>query len=289
MSGTPLPAGPEDIFSQMDFLERDVLGEWWEFADDYLTFRPQTMQVVDYRNLDCLAQRIAPHVLQVPSTVLDLPEISHQTIPVQLGRSTRKQYEIVEERLAESEGELRGMKWLVRLQQVTSGFIPESETDLGAHELHPIGREKIETLTELLSELDEPVVVFCRFIRTLKEVAALTRQMGRRYAEISGARKDGLTTHGEMNPEADVVGVQLQAGSSGIDLTHSAVAFFVEHPWSFGDFSQAIARLHRPGQTKPVRCYHLAATDSIDEAVLSVLEKKEDVSAGLLSAVRQTV
>lgn len=181
------------------------------------------------------------------------------------------------------------MKWLVRMQQVTSGFIPETETDLGDHELHPIGREKIETLAELLSELEETAVVFCRFMRTLKEVEALTRKMKRRYAEISGARKDGLTSHGEMNPEADVVGVQLQAGSSGIDLTRSAVALFVEHPWSFGGFSQAIARLHRPGQTKPVRCYHLVASDSIDEAVIATLEKKEDVSAGLLSAVRQSV
>ena len=91
MSGTPLPAGAEDIYAQMDFLERDVLGEWWEFADDYLTFRPQSMQVVGYQNLDHLASHIAPHVLQVPASVLDLPEISHQTIPVKLQASTRRQ------------------------------------------------------------------------------------------------------------------------------------------------------------------------------------------------------
>ena len=40
---------------------------------------------------------------------------------------------------------------------------------------------------------------------------------------------------------------------------------------------QARARVHRPGQTRPVVYYHLVAAKTVDERVMQALEKREDL------------
>jgi SNF2 family DNA or RNA helicase len=46
------------------------------------------------------------------------------------------------------------------------------------------------------------------------------------------------------------------------------------------------ARLHRQGQTKPVRVIHIVAEGTIDERVLNVLNSKDKTQADLLSALK---
>jgi SNF2 family DNA or RNA helicase len=56
--------------------------------------------------------------------------------------------------------------------------------------------------------------------------------------------------------------------------------------WSLENYLQFNARLHRQGQTKPVRIIHIVAEGTIDERVLNVLNSKGKTQSDLLSALR---
>lgn len=56
--------------------------------------------------------------------------------------------------------------------------------------------------------------------------------------------------------------------------------------WSLELYQQFNARLHRQGQTKPVRIVHLVAEGTIDERVVSVLRDKGAVQGRLLDALK---
>lgn len=73
-------------------------------------------------------------------------------------------------------------------------------------------------------------------------------------------------------------GLNIQAGGSLI------VWFGLT--WSLEHYLQFNARLHRQGQTKPVRVIHIVTENTIDERVLNVLTAKDKTQRALLSALK---
>jgi hypothetical protein len=179
---------------------------------------------------------------------------------------------------------------LLRLQQLTGGSV----TDDDGNKVR-VSRGKAELLADVLDEVGcvssddpaqaaEPVVVFCRFRPDLDAVAEIAAAAGLRYAEVSGRRSDGLTVDSEMTPDADVVGVQIQSGGTGVDLTRARVAVWYSLGYSLSDYLQARKRLHRPGQDRPVVMVHLLAANTADMEVYEGLEARQSVIAAVLSA-----
>lgn len=196
---------------------------------------------------------------------------------------------------------------LLRLQQLTGGSV----TDDNGEKIR-VSRGKAELLAEVLEEVGcvanrnvdgsavdivgadrstvgapddpEPVVVFCRFRSDLDAVAEIAAAAGLRYAEVSGRRGDGLTQDSEMTPDADVVGVQIQSGGTGVDLTRARVAVWYSLGYSLSDYDQARKRLDRPGQKRPVVMVHLLASNTADMEVYEGLESRRSVIATVLSA-----
>jgi SNF2 family DNA or RNA helicase len=89
--------------------------------------------------------------------------------------------------------------------------------------------------------------------------------------------------HGETrlllaHPASAGHGLNIQAGGSLI--------VWFGMTWSLENYLQFNARLHRQGQTKPVRIIHLVTEDTIDERVLAVLGNKERSQSALLKALK---
>jgi SNF2 family DNA or RNA helicase len=145
---------------------------------------------------------------------------------------------------------------------------------------------KAATLEDRLEDLPqtEPVVVFCRFRNDLNEVAAMARRLGRTYAELSG-NENTLERWQEGN--ATIIGVQIQSGGAGIDLSRAAYCVYYSLGFSLGEYEQSLARLRRPGQTRCVRYYHLVAQGTVDEQVYAALRERRSVVDAVLEKLSQ--
>jgi hypothetical protein len=178
---------------------------------------------------------------------------------------------------------------LLRLQQLTGGTVIDDDgvrvrvstgkADLLAEVLEEVG------CTEATDTHDpEPVIVFCRFRSDLDAVRAVAEKGGLRYAEVSGRRHDGLTGDAEMNPDADVVAVQIQSGGTGVDLTRARIMIWYSLGYSMSDYDQARKRLDRPGQKRPVLSIHLLASDTADMDVYTALDGRRAVVESVMRA-----
>jgi SNF2 family DNA or RNA helicase len=78
-----------------------------------------------------------------------------------------------------------------------------------------------------------------------------------------------------------------QSAGHGLNIQHggSMIVWF-SLVWSLEYYQQFNARLHRQGQTMPVRIVHLVAEDTIDERVVNVLKDKDISQSSLLKALR---
>lgn len=288
LTGTPMPHSPLDIFGQMRFLDPNVLGRWYTaFRSRYAVVNPMfPSQVREWINQEELAAKLAPVTYRVDNDVLDLPGSIHSEIGVELSAKAMRVYRDLErEMIAEADaGIVTAANALVkglRLQQITSGFVRTDDEITSS-----VDDAKRDALEDLLDDLPirEPVVVFCRFRHDIEVVRKSSERSGRRFGEVSGERNDLVA--GCYPPNVDTLAVQIQSGGVGVDLTRAAYAVYYSLGFSLGDYLQSLARLDRPGQTRPVRYYHLIANGTIDRHVYSALAAKREVVDAILEWLR---
>jgi SNF2 family DNA or RNA helicase len=303
LTGTPMPHSPLDLFAQYRFLEPAIFGtSVTGFKARYAElskFIPNKVdRWINQEELGELMSLCAVHI----DVELDLPPVQHIDVPVTLSAKCRKVYDQLESELVadivDSEDTFGTVKIdnplvkVLRLQQVACGFVSAEADELGLERVQlELDTSKADTLSELLEDLEprEPVVVFCRFRHDLDQVAAIAAKLGRRYGELSGRRND-LTREATLPSDVDLLGVQIRSGGAGIDLTRASTAvFFSIGCISQGDFGQACARLDRPGQTKPVKFYHLLGIQTVDERAYEAIANGREIVEFVLAALRGRV
>jgi SNF2 family DNA or RNA helicase len=234
-----------------------------------------------------IAFRVEDDVLDLPL----MPPVNDRLIDLE--PATRRAYDQFERDLVleVGKGAVTASNVLVRflrLQQITSGYLPLTDDDTGETSTHHVGTEKYDALLELLDEFpqDRPIVVFARFRHDLERINEAARASGRDYLELSGSRNQWREWQ-EQRTGNEVLGVQVASGSSGIDLTRSNYAVYYSTGFSLGDYRQSVARLQRPGQTKPVFVYHLTARNTIDTKVRRAIKNNEAITTAILDEMRR--
>jgi SNF2 family DNA or RNA helicase len=287
-----MPHSPLDLYGQFRFLDPTVFGtSFTRMRARYAITDPVfPSKVVEWRNQQELSKLLDENSWRVTADeVLDLPSTLHERIEVDLRPKTRAVYDAFEnEMVADIDTGVmtasNALTKLLRLQQVTSGYCHiDGGFDMTLISGTP---EKALALESMLEDLPatEPVVVFCRFRHDLREVEAMARRLGRPYSEVSGETK---TLEEWQRGDTTILGVQIQSGGAGIDLTRAAYCVYYSLGFSLGDYDQSLARLHRPGQTRCVRYYHLVANATIDGSVYRALKNRRDVIDGVLDQLTQ--
>jgi len=289
LTGTPMPHSPLDVYAQYRFLDPGIFGtNFHRFKQRYAVMGGyKNKQVLGFQYQDELHEKFYKIAYKVDSDVLDLPETMHIYRSCQLSAKERKVYTGIErEFFAEvDEGEvtvLNALTKLLRMQQVTSGFITNDEG-----EITRLGTAKRQLLEEVLEGIDqaEPLVIFARFTYDLNLIAEVCESQGYTVGTLSG-QGDDLTAW--QAGEYDVLAVQIQSGGVGVDFTRARYCIYYSLGFSLGDYEQSLKRIHRPGQEHTIIYIHLLAERSVDEKVYTALQDRKDVVTAIL-AERNTI
>ena len=293
LTGTPLPHSPMDIWAQARAL---TLGSHQIFGPSYFKFRRRYAQmggfggkqIVGFQNMDDLRERMSRFTFQVDRSVLDLPPAMHERRTLDLSPKAMKLYTSLDALFYAQVkgGEITASNALVkllRLQQLTGGTAAVEQPD-GAMSLEIVDNSKEDALTDLLQDLpvDEPVVVFARFLGDLGTVHRAAERAGRASLELSGNRRELEAWQAGAAP---IIAVQIQSGGTGVDLTRAAYCCYLSTGFSLGDYEQSLARCHRPGQDRTVWYYHFVARDTVDEKVYGALRKRKNVVEAVLDGI----
>lgn len=288
LTGTPMPQIPIDIWGQFRFLDPYHLEpSYGAFRDRYAVMGGYyDREITGWQHLEELEERFRALAFRVGEEVLELPPEMDETRTAPLSKEGARIYaEMEREMLAWiAEGvqvtAANALVRLLRLQQITGGGI---EDESGKR--HTIDHAKEDLLEELLIDLGEPVVVFCRFKADLEAVHRAAHRAERKSLELSGSRDD--LRQWQQTPEPVVLAVQMQAGGVGVDLSRARVAIYYSHGFSLAEYLQSRARVRRPPQTRPCVFYHLQIQDSIDQHVLEAIHARRDLVEAVLDRLKQ--
>lgn len=280
-TGTPINKSPVDLWSPLDFLYpvqfRGKLGAFREEHErSFIDAAGYTRILPGAKNPRALGALLAPfYIARTKDEVApELPPNIIKTHYLELSGSQASLYR----RIATSQdievdlGEMNAlgpksneslfipskMVQILREQQcaVDPGLLGSSASSV-----------KLEWLRNWMdSNSEEPVIIFTNYRRVAQAVAA--------------AFDTHLVMGGVKLPEdwstKRAVTATIGAGSAALDLGFLRTAIFLDTHWSSLKMQQALNRIHRISNTRPVETIYLTAANTVDELFLEAFQNNWD-------------
>ena len=301
LTGTPLENRLQELVSIVEFVDRHRLGPTYRFLHDHQLL-DDGGRVVGYRDLDRIGRTLAPILIrrrkaevlaQLPGRLekrLVLPMTTQQLAHHEENREivARIVHKWRRYRFLSEADQRRLMVALQRMRMACdSTYLLDGTTDFG-----PKPDEAATLLEEILEEPETKVVVFSQWLR-MHEL--LARRFAQRrwdhvlfHGGVDGPRRTALVDRFRDDPRCRAF-LSTDAGGVGLNLQHASVVLNMDLPWNPAVLEQRIGRVHRLGQTRPVRVVHFIAQGTIEEGMLARLGFKRSLFAGVLDGGEREV
>jgi len=285
---------PEELWAAFDFLAPGFLGSLRAFRKRYA--RP--IERGEDAALMLLRARVQPLVLRrlKADVAKELPPKIESVVRCEMSAAQRALYEHVAGELRESvrqkiesvgieRARLSILAALTRLRQICCdpSLLPVPPG------MKTPESSKLALFTELMREAlesERKVVVFSQFVEMQKRLITVIRRLGVEPLWLHGGTRsrDKVVAAFQDPGGPPVIVVSLKAGGTGVTLTRADTVMHYEPWWNPAVERQATDRAHRLGQRQQVTVYKLIAARSIEERVLEMAVRKDDLADRLLAA-----
>lgn len=287
LTGTPIINRPDEIWSLLHCLDPSKFSSYWKFVERYCEIwdNGYGLEVGDARpdRLQEFQDLLRPYYLRrTKREKLSLPPLQIQQIWVELQGDQKRIYrEMAKTMYADlrERGEVSAsivLAQITRLKQITVD--PNLMVEAPQASLQGA---KATALLDILEGLgQQKAVVFSQFAGAILAAERLLQSRGISCVSLTGAvpadQRQSLVDRFQKDPECQVFLSSIQAGGVGLTLTAASIAVFLDKAWAPAINDQARARLHRVGQTLPVTVIELLAAGTVEEAIESLLARKEE-------------
>ena len=290
LTGTPAPNSLIDLWAQIYLLDGGTrLGKTLgEYRRKYFTEGARNGYVIynwiPIKNADkVIYKKISDICISMKSEdYLTLPPVINNFVKVTLSEEVQTAYKNFETNLILSveEKTLSAASAAVlanKLLQFANGAVYDD-----AGEILKVHDSKLETLAEMIEEINQPILIFYWFKHDLERLQKKFPDA----VQLKSAENISNWNAGKIKillapPASAGHGLNLQFGGN--------IIIWFSLTWSLEFYQQANKRLHRSGQDKPVIIHHLIAKNTIDETVIKVLSDKNSRQENLLSALKARI
>ena len=143
----------------------------------------------------------------------------------------------------------------------------------------------LEDELEALSYSGEKALVFSQYPeKTLRVIEPkLRRYKPLTYlGSLSGNKRNDVLHRFEQDEEHEVLLMSLKAGGVGLTLTRANHVFLYDHWWNPAVMDQAVGRVRRIGQSRPVFSHSLYTVSTIEERIHELHKEKRILSQEII-------
>ncbi len=297
LTGTPMPNGEMDLFAQVKLLDGgERLGKYiTRYRDEFFrpgrrngnviyewTLRSGAKEEIQQRVKDLMVSITAQDNITLPERVdniirLDMPPKAmkaYQDMARDLIIDLEKDDQVVAANAAAANTKL--------LQIVNGSVYYEKDGQRETATMHDV---KLEALKEIIEDNEgKPILVFYSFISDYERMKEYFKDLNPRKLETREDIKDwneGKIQLVLAHPGSIGHGLNIQAGG------HIIVWYGV--PNNLEWYLQSNARLHRQGQKESVIINHLLMKGTIDELVMTRLQRKNLSQKELIEAIKAQI
>ena len=286
LSGTPIENGLTDLWAQMNFLNKGLLGNLSLFKEQFV------IPIEKYSHggrQEKLKNLIEPFILRrtKEKVASELPAVTELEIFCEMTDKQRDLYD-EEKRLAREkmlaelkEGDPKRSRF-VFLQLLTKLRQIANHPALAGYDGYNESGKFEEITRNIENVIDEghKVLVFSSFVQHLNLVASYLSDAGIRHNMLTGStsNRQEVVNSFKQNDDSKVFLISLKAGGVGLNLTEADYVFIIDPWWNPAAENQAISRAHRIGQENKVFAYRFITTSSIEERILELQRQKSELA-----------
>ncbi len=289
LTGTPLENKLEELYSIVQFVDERRFGPAFQFLHEHRVL-DENGHLRGYRNLDKIRERLEPIFLRRTrgEVLTQLPARTDNTVFVELADGQKTPYEdqraslarLLQKNFLTDIDRKRILACLVNMRMLCdSTFLFDKQTRVS-----PKLDEFAELVPELLNGGNHKIVAFSQWETMILQTAEVLDRLGIGYVILHGGLpgKDRKAVLDRFKTDPDCrVFLSTDAGGVGLNLQTADTVVNLELPWNPAVLEQRIARVHRMGQSNPVRVVNLVTRGTIEERVLRTLEAKQNLFAGV--------
>ncbi len=290
LSGTPIENSLSDLWSQMEFINPDILGSFSFFKQNYLM---PIEKAQDESALKELKMLIDPFILRrtKEQVAKDLPPLMENT---HFSTMSEKQTELFEKeksaarnylmslQLGHTQSRIHILSSLLKMRQISNHPVlanPDFQGESGKFE------DVKNKIVEIIKS-GHKVLVFSSFLTHLDLVGQWLDSLQCQYVKLTGAMKGEDKNKSVVSFQSDktiqVFLLSIKAGGTGLNLTAADYVFILDPWWNPFVEKQAIARAHRIGRMNNVVVTRFISKDSIEEKIIKLQEKKKSLAENII-------
>ena len=296
MTGSPVTQSPMDLWSQMDFLDPEILGQssFYAFRTRYAVMitanaaggTHKFQKIVKFRNLEQLGKLVSPHSYRIlKKDCLDIPDKIFTKRDIELSEEQQKAYQEMKSNAMtilkdKSMTAVNVLTQLIRLHQITCGHMKTDD-----NEVIELRNNRLNELMQILGETTGKVIIWANYIYDIHAIEkAVKEEFGRNsYCTYYGATKAEdrqKCIYDFQNSKNDCrffIG-NTQTGGYGITLTAASTVIYYSNNYDLEKRIQSEDRAHRIGQKNKVLYIDLVAKGTVDEKIIQSLRNKVNIA-----------
>ena len=292
LSGTPIENSLSDLWSQMQFINPELLGGFTFFKKAFIAPIERKQDEAQKERLKSL---IAPYMLRrtKESVAKDLPSLTEQVFYSEMSDQQRKLYEreksAARNHILDNYG--KGLKFsnivlntLMKLRQIANHpLLASEEYNYKSGKFNDI----IHHL-ETIQKGGHKTLIFSQFVTHLELFKQHFHKENWQYSWLTGKNTSKQRQQSIKDFQSDeaikAFLISLKAGGTGLNLTAADYVFITDPWWNPSAERQAIARAHRIGQTKNVIAIKFITKDTIEEKILKLQERKRQLAEDIIES-----
>ncbi|MFB9078855.1 DEAD/DEAH box helicase [Flavobacterium procerum] len=289
LSGTPIENSLDDLWSQMQFINPDILGSYAFFMEN---FKNPIEKKQNEEVLTELKNLIQPYILRrtKEQVLKDLPELTEQIYYCDMDPEQEKLYEKEKSKarnsLLKTDGsspdKISIINTLMKLRQLSNHpkmVDQESEIDSGKY-------IAVTNYLESLVKGKQKIIIFSSFVTNLNFYTDWCKENKIEFCEITGETpSDKREQQVKMFQEKEnplLFFISLKAGGVGLNITKASYVLFLDPWWNPFAEKQGVARAHRIGQLNKVNVIRFISKNTVEEKIIKLQENKKLLSDSLL-------
>ena len=289
LSGTPIENSLDDLWSQMQFINPDILGSYTFFMEN---FKNPIEKKQNEEVLTELKNLIQPYILRrtKEQVLKDLPELTEQIYYCDMDLEQEKLYEKEKSKarnfLLKTDGsspdKISIINTLMKLRQLSNHpkmVDADSEIDSGKY-------IAVTNYLENLVKAKQKVIIFSSFVTNLNFYTHWCKQNKIEFCEITGETPAGKREQQvklfQENENPLLFFISLKAGGVGLNITKASYVLFLDPWWNPFAEKQGVARAHRIGQLNKVNVIRFISKNTVEEKIVKLQENKKLLSDSLL-------
>ncbi len=288
LTGTPIENHLGELWSMFHFLMPGYLGTQQRFAH---LFRTPIEKHGDNKRGVQLRKRVQPFMLRRTKDLVakDLPEKTEIVRSVPLTGKQRDLYETVRLAMDKKVRDEISKKGLARSHIMILDALLKLRQVCCDPRLVKLAKAKkvkqsakLELLMDMIPEMIEEgrkILLFSQFTTMLSIIEEELNKHKISYSKLTGqTRKREEAINAFQEGKASVFLISLKAGGVGLNLTAADTVIHYDPWWNPAVERQATDRAYRIGQDKPVFVYKLLTEETVEEKILALQEKKQQLA-----------